>query len=65
MSTGGVNRLAQEANMIFLGVALTVVGLIQSIPIVWTIGIVLLIIGIVVELMGMAGHTVAGRRHYY
>lgn len=51
--------------MIFLGVALTVLGFIENIPIFWTIGIVLLIIGIVVELMGMAGHTVAGRRHYY
>jgi hypothetical protein len=51
--------------MIFLGVVLMIIGFIASIPIFWTIGIVLLIIGIVLELMGMAGHAVAGRRHYY
>ena len=29
------------------------------------LGIILLIIGIVLELMGTAGHAVRGRRHYY
>jgi hypothetical protein len=51
--------------MIFLGVALIIIGLIASIPILWAIGIIVLIAGIAVELMGMAGHAVAGRRHYY
>jgi hypothetical protein len=51
--------------MIFLGVVLMVIGFIASIPILWTVGIILLIVGIVLELMGMAGHAVAGRRHYY
>jgi hypothetical protein len=51
--------------MIFLGVALLVLGFVASIPIFWPIGIILLVIGIVLELMGMGGHAVAGRRHYY
>jgi hypothetical protein len=51
--------------MIFLGVILMVFGFIASVPIFWTIGIILLIVGIALELMGMAGHAVAGRRHYY
>jgi hypothetical protein len=51
--------------MIFLGVALMIIGFIASIAILWTIGIILLIVGIALELMGMAGHAVAGRRHYY
>jgi hypothetical protein len=51
--------------MIFLGVILMVFGLIASVPILWTIGIILLIVGILLEVMGMAGHAVAGRRHYY
>jgi hypothetical protein len=30
-----------------------------------TIGVILIVIGLVLELMGMAGHAVGGRRHYY
>lgn len=52
-------------HMIFLGVALIIIGLIASIPVLWAIGVILLIVGIAVELMGMAGHAVGGRRHYY
>ncbi len=51
--------------MILLGIVLMVVGFVATIPVFWTIGIVLLIIGIVLELMGRTGHAVAGRRHYY
>jgi hypothetical protein len=51
--------------MIFLGIVLLIIGFIAAIPILWTIGVILLIIGVVLELMGMAGHAVAGRRHYY
>jgi hypothetical protein len=51
--------------MIFLGIVLLIIGFVASVPIFWTIGIVLVFIGIVLELMGMAGHAVAGRRHYY
>ncbi|MFJ9566364.1 DUF6131 family protein [Streptomyces fuscichromogenes] len=31
----------------------------------WTIGIILLVIGLVLLLLGSAGHAVAGRRHYW
>lgn len=51
--------------MIFLGVALLVLGFFAGIPILWPVGIILLAIGIVFELRGMAGHAVRGRRHYY
>lgn len=51
--------------MIFLGVVLMIIGFVAAIPIFWTVGIILLVIGIVLELMGKTGHAVAGRRHYY
>jgi Family of unknown function (DUF6131) len=51
--------------MIFLGVALLVLGVVANIPILWPFGVVLLVVGIVLELRGMAGHAVRGRRHYY
>jgi hypothetical protein len=51
--------------MIILGVILLIIGFIASIPILWTIGIILVVIGLVLALVGMAGHAVGGRRHYY
>ena len=51
--------------MIVLGVILLIIGFIASIPILWTIGIILAVIGVVLELLGMTGRAVGGRRHYY
>jgi hypothetical protein len=62
---GRRDQLLRSRQMIFLGIVLLIIGFVASVPIFWTIGIVLVFIGIVLELMGMAGHAVAGRRHYY
>lgn len=51
--------------MIILGVILLAIGLIADISILWTIGIVLLVIGAVLWLLGTTGHAVAGHRHYW
>jgi hypothetical protein len=51
--------------MIILGVILLVLGFLLSIPILWTIGIILLIVGAVLFLLGRTGREVGGRRHYY
>jgi hypothetical protein len=51
--------------MIIVGLVLLLIGFIASIPILWTIGIVVLLIGLVLLLMGAAGREVGGRRHYF
>jgi Family of unknown function (DUF6131) len=51
--------------MIILGVILLIIGFVAKIAIIWTIGIVVLAIGAVLALLGMAGHAVGGRRHYF
>lgn len=51
--------------MIVLGVVLLVVGFVAGIPLLWTLGVILVVIGAVLALMGMAGRAVGGRRHYY
>ena len=51
--------------MILLGVVLMVIGLVASIPILWSVGIILVVIGLALALMGAAGRAVGGRRHYY
>ena len=51
--------------MIILGVILLIIGFVTGIAILWTIGIIVVIIGAILALLGMAGHAVGGRRHYY
>ena len=51
--------------MIILGVILLIIGFVAKIAILWTIGIVVLLIGVVLAILWMAGHAVGGRRHYF
>ena len=51
--------------MIILGILLLIIGFVTGIAILWTIGIVVVIIGLILALLGMAGHAVGGRRHYF
>ncbi|MFF2793070.1 DUF6131 family protein [Streptomyces sp. NPDC058049] len=51
--------------MILVGLVLLVVGFFTGISILWTIGIILLVVGAVLWILGSVGHAVGGRRHYY
>jgi len=51
--------------VIIFGVILLIIGFVAGIAILWTLGIVVVIIGVVLALLGMAGHAVGGRRHYF
>jgi uncharacterized membrane protein HdeD (DUF308 family) len=51
--------------LIILGIILLIIGFVAGIAIVWTIGIIVLIAGVILALLGMAGHAVGGRRHYF
>ncbi|MET9615804.1 DUF6131 family protein [Kitasatospora indigofera] len=51
--------------MIVLGVILLVIGFLTSLSFLWTIGIVLVVVGLILWVMGAVGHEVGGRRHYY
>ena len=51
--------------MIVVGIVLVVAGFLLKISLLWTIGLVVLVAGVVLMLMGSMGHAVAGRRHYY
>ncbi|MGW1373107.1 DUF6131 family protein [Streptomyces sp. NPDC002446] len=50
--------------MIILGIILLVIGFFTGISILWTIGIILAVIGAILLLLGSLGHGV-GRRHYW
>jgi len=51
--------------MIALGVLLLVLGFVFGVPILWTIGLILLIIGAVLMIAGAVGRPVGGRAHYW
>jgi hypothetical protein len=51
--------------MIALGVILLILGFLLKISILWTIGIILLVVGAVLFLLGSAGRPVMGRRHFF
>ena len=51
--------------MIILGIILLIVGFLHKIAILWTIGIVVLVIGLILFLLGAIGREVGGRRHYW
>ena len=51
--------------MIILGIILIIIGFIANIAIVWRIGIIVLVGGAILALLGMMGHAVGGRRHYF
>lgn len=51
--------------MIILGVILLIIGLLTGIGVLWTIGLVLVAVGLLFWVMGAVGHAVGGRRHYY
>lgn len=51
--------------MIVFGLALLLIGYLAAIPILWSIGVVVLIVGLVLWVLGSLGHAVGGRRHYF
>ncbi|MFI9235325.1 DUF6131 family protein [Streptomyces cinnamoneus] len=51
--------------MITLGIILLVIGFVTGISILWTIGIILVVLGAIFFLLGAMGHAVAGRKHYW
>jgi hypothetical protein len=51
--------------MVVLGIVLLILGYVFAIPLLWTIGIVLLVIGAVLWVMGSVGRPVGGRRYWY
>lgn len=51
--------------MIALGIILLILGYVLQMQVLWSIGIILLVVGIVFLIMGSVGRPVAGRRYWY
>jgi hypothetical protein len=51
--------------MVILGLILLILGFVAKIAIVWTIGVILLVVGLILALFGAIGRGIGGRRHYW
>ena len=51
--------------MIILGIVLLVIGFVAKIAILWTLGIILVVVGAILVLLGRAGREIGGRRYWY
>ena len=51
--------------MIILGVVLLLIGILAGIPILTTIGTILLVVGAVLYILGSMGRPVGGRRNWF
>ena len=51
--------------MIVLGIILLIVGFLTKVTIVWTLGIIALVVGAVLAIAGASGRAFGGRAHYW
>jgi hypothetical protein len=51
--------------MIVVGIICLILGFILNVAVLWSIGVVVLVIGLILALLGSVGHAVGGRRHYW
>jgi hypothetical protein len=45
-------------------VILLIIGFVAKVAIIWTIGIIVVIVSAILALPGFAGHAIGGRKHY-
>jgi hypothetical protein len=51
--------------MVVFGLILLIIGFVLALKILGSIGILVLLVGLVLWAMGAAGHAIGGRKHYY
>ncbi len=51
--------------MIITGLIFLLLGALLSIPLLWTIGVIVVVVGLALMLLGRSGRQVGGRAHYW
>lgn len=51
--------------MIVLGVVLLIIGFVAKVAIIWTLGVIAIVVGAILALAGTTGRAIGGRRHYW
>jgi hypothetical protein len=55
----------RDNTLIVLGIILLIIGFVAQIAIIWTIGVIVVIVGLVFAILGFAGREIGGRKHWY
>jgi len=59
------HRTAKGGTVIVLGLVLMLIGFLAGISILWTLGIIVLVIGLILFVLGSTGREVGGRKYWY
>lgn len=51
--------------MLILGIVLLVVAYLVAIPLLYTLGTILVVVGVILLLLGATGHPLGGRQYWY
>ena len=52
--------------MIVFGICLLIIAVVvPKLAVLWAIGIIVLVVGVILAILGRMGHAIGGRRHYY
>ncbi len=51
--------------MIVIGLIFLLLGMLLGIGLLWTVGVVIVIVGLVLMVLGRSGHQVGRRAHYW
>jgi membrane-bound ClpP family serine protease len=52
--------------MIIFGICLLIIAaIIPKLAVLWGVGIIVLVVGVILLILGRTGRAVGGRRHYY
>ena len=51
--------------MILLGIVCLILAAVFDLGILWAIGLILVVLGVIFWILGAMGRAVGGRRHYY
>jgi hypothetical protein len=51
--------------MAVFGLILMLIGFVLGIQILWSLGLIVLLVGLVLWALGALGHAVGGRKHYF
>jgi uncharacterized membrane protein HdeD (DUF308 family) len=51
--------------MIIFGVILIIIGAVAKISILYTLGVIALVVGLALWVLGAMGHAIGGRKHFF
>lgn len=51
--------------LIISGVILLIIGFVAKVAIIWTMGVIAVVVSAILALLGSTGHAIRGRRRYF